>query len=428
MSQQAEPIFAWGKNLRRFFIAPPQQLRVLDGIRALSIIFVVIFHAFYLPHRYFNDITDFNAFVDSVPSYFTWVWHGDKGVDMFFILSGFLIASILFKEYNNTGAIKIRRFYGHRALRIMPIYIFALLLMVIGKKGGGTSEYIWANLLFVSNFLPAEKILIPWSWSLTIEGQFYILFPLLFFVLMRSRRPMTWIAGLFLLATGIRYLVLLLYPELYEKSLYELGITGAAANQTLILFDKLYINLYTRMGPLLLGVGLAYLFTYRSEDIKALMGRYTWLPNVLGIAAIALIISVTLTPVFDVNFVRTEMFNLNYVAWYRNLFALGVATIILLALFNLGIGKGFHWFLSRPFWYPIAQGSYSMYMFHIPLLGAGYITMGLTQKSFQTLDLTMVWGSAALGVLYSLIFSLFMYLLIERPFMNIYKRRQLSQK
>lgn len=424
---KAENIFSFKKNIRRFFIAPPSQMRTLDGLRALSIIFVVVFHCFYLILPYFGGADKAALFIDAMPVYLNWVWHGDKGVDMFFILSGFLIATIMMKEYNNTGEVNVRRFYLHRALRILPIYIFAMLLAAAARKGGGNAEYFWANLLFINNFFPAEKLFIPWSWSLTIEGQFYILFPLLFFFLMRTSRPLTLLVFLFLGATAIRYLVILLYPELYADSIYYLAIKGAKEGQTLILFDKLYINLYTRMGPLILGVTLAYLYIYRSEQIGNLVKKYPHRFNGLGLLALVLMITVTLVPVFNPHYDFGRHFNMHYLAWYRNLFALGVVTILFLAIFGRGVGRAFNWFLSRPFWYPIAQGSYSMYLFHIPIMGLAYLSLGEDGKTMSDFHPGIAFMAAALTLVYSLFFSLILYLLIERPFMNIYKRKQAAR-
>ncbi|MDH5180003.1 MAG: acyltransferase [Gammaproteobacteria bacterium] len=419
-------LFSFKRNLRDFFIQPGSQLPELDGLRALSIIYVVIFHAFYLIRPEFKSPELFINFVDGMPAYAMWVWQGDKGVDMFFILSGFLIASILMQEHQRTGQLNIRSFYAKRAIRILPVYILAILIAIASRKGGGNSEYFWANLLFINNIIPLDKILIPWSWSLSIEVQFYVIFPFLLLLLYKSRRPFFWLLMIFLSATLIRYAVILANPALYEKHFYQLAVREGATPY--FFFEKLYVNIYTRMGPLLLGVILAYLYYYKRERVADYLHAHTRLVGAAGITALVMLVVITSIPVFNLKVEFSQTFNLHNMALSRNLFASAISVIMLLALFRVGIGKLFHRFLAMPVWYPFARGAYSMYLFHIPFLGLAYLTLGVkTGKHLTGMELHTIFSAALLGLMFSMVFCLLVYMLVEKPCINIYKKQPRTQ-
>lgn len=106
---------------------------------------------------------------------------GDLGVDVFFVLSGFLISSLLFSELEKSGSVAIRGFYFRRALRILPAYYVALAgWAAIGMPAAlgyaMPRSYIWANILYIKNFLPYLHQFMNLSWSLAIEEHFYLLF------------------------------------------------------------------------------------------------------------------------------------------------------------------------------------------------------------------------------------------------------------
>jgi peptidoglycan/LPS O-acetylase OafA/YrhL len=94
-------------------------------------------------------------------SFTGWIGRGDLGVDLFFTLSGFLMGSILFREYQKAGEIRFARFYARRFLRLIPVYGAVMLLglymlrnqhtSLMHPTPSGNAEYLWANLLYVNN-------------------------------------------------------------------------------------------------------------------------------------------------------------------------------------------------------------------------------------------------------------------------------------
>ena len=146
-----------------------RHLPVLDGLRAVAVFTVITYHF------------GFGA----VP--------GDLGVSAFFVLSGFLITWLLLKEHHREGDISIRRFYLRRVLRIFPAYYVFLLgsFLVDHLRGQSWSSGLrWSGLLYLVNYYNALNghpvTSISHAWSLGIEEQFYLLWPLALLLLLRQ--------------------------------------------------------------------------------------------------------------------------------------------------------------------------------------------------------------------------------------------------
>src|SRR5437660_4206587 len=142
----------------------------LDLLRALAVIVVVIYHAalfgFKLPGR-----------VDR----FGWI-----GVDLFFVLSGYLIGGQLLAPLARDQPIKLGRFFTRRALRIMPAYFVVLavyFLLPSWREYPEMSQPLWKFLLSVQNIALHGSTAFSHGWSLAVEDQFSLLLPLLLLVL-----------------------------------------------------------------------------------------------------------------------------------------------------------------------------------------------------------------------------------------------------
>lgn len=137
----------------------------LDGLRALSILLVMFGHFAYTPgfpvHR--NMLTDAYA---------------HYGVRIFFVISGFLITTLLIREREKTGAIGLKKFYIRRAYRILPVAYVYLIVIVVMFNGAFT----YKQLAVVFTYLSSYAANLPWElshlWSLSIEEQFYLVWPI----------------------------------------------------------------------------------------------------------------------------------------------------------------------------------------------------------------------------------------------------------
>ncbi len=168
----------------------------LDGLRGLAILLVVFHHAWFGLH----SATVPDVVVQRL-AYFGWA-----GVDLFFVLSGFLITGILLDTKESPHY--FRNFYMRRVLRIFPAYyaFLVLLFFVLPRTGlmypqeaaqlTANQPWYWSytvNVLLGREGWPAT----PWNtghlWSLAVEEQFYLVWPVLVFLL--SRRPLMWLAA-----------------------------------------------------------------------------------------------------------------------------------------------------------------------------------------------------------------------------------------
>lgn len=155
----------------------PSHIRELDGLRGIAVLMVMAVHSFA------------GIRFASVGALFSFGW---AGVDLFFVLSGFLITRILVAAPPTPG--RIRNFYARRALRIVPLYVvFLVLVFSVGSFFNESQRYDSANLdwwpflFFVQNLTFATEGLqhSAWplciTWSLAIEEQFYLVWPILVF-------------------------------------------------------------------------------------------------------------------------------------------------------------------------------------------------------------------------------------------------------
>ena len=153
------------KNLRR------PHLPALDGVRAVAVLLVVLSHVgFHLPV-------------------------GSLGVLIFFVLSGFLITWILLKEESKQGSVSIKMFWMRRSLRIFPAFYVYWLLVVVGlgslHLGRGLTVQALCSFFYVNNYFQGiwgdPNTGLSHTWSLAIEEQFYVFWPVLFLLLRNNR-------------------------------------------------------------------------------------------------------------------------------------------------------------------------------------------------------------------------------------------------
>ena len=205
----------------------------LDGVRAIAVLLVMLGHL---------------GLVSA----------GGLGVDIFFVLSGYLITAILVSEFSTTGGISLKKFYARRALRILPAVILLLAVLNILVEATQTSEqahtFQWNSLgalFYIANWLRAFGRgigILGHLWSLSIEEQFYLLWPIaLAFLLSRKLKR-----SQILIVIGFA-VVLVNLDRIY---LYR-GIES---------FNRIYNGLDTRADALLVGCafGLSgYMFLSR---------------------------------------------------------------------------------------------------------------------------------------------------------------------
>ncbi len=172
-------------------------LPVLDGLRAVAIASVLLFHATY------GRLSG-----------------GLLGVDLFFVLSGYLITRLLLQEFQDTGRIRIGFFYARRALRLYPALLCAVLVTGLFwwlPSVGHSTSYLKASsaaLFYFGNFVRQHIGALGHTWSLAIEEQFYLLWPFLLVALMRQISTHALLAACIVLVATSSLLRMLLYIEM----------------------------------------------------------------------------------------------------------------------------------------------------------------------------------------------------------------------
>jgi peptidoglycan/LPS O-acetylase OafA/YrhL len=210
-----------GGGRRRYlaFSRTPGAISALDGLRAVAILLVLLRHAVWLPaHDRAGVHLPVGSWDLAVPLLNGWI-----GVDLFFVLSGFLITHHLLRHEARERALHVGRYLAARALRIAPTYVAVLVLAVAGAvplysvASGHLGWRVAYHLLFLQDYLPPD-IVVPY-WSLGVEEKFYLLAPLLLLTLGRlrsSRRRFLFLAGLIFLPTVFRSITAVARPGIAD--------------------------------------------------------------------------------------------------------------------------------------------------------------------------------------------------------------------
>jgi peptidoglycan/LPS O-acetylase OafA/YrhL len=176
----------------------------LDGLRAVSVLMVISAHL----------NAPLSRLIPFVPFWIYLDW-GALGVQTFFVISGFLITHLLLKELESSGDINLKRFYFRRALRIFPpFYVYlaiALGLTLTGVFAGHWRAFLIAG-TYTWNYLGKGSDLVAHTWSLSLEEQFYLLWPaaLVCFQPRRAAKLAVWVI---VLSPGSRIVTYFLAPQ-----------------------------------------------------------------------------------------------------------------------------------------------------------------------------------------------------------------------
>jgi peptidoglycan/LPS O-acetylase OafA/YrhL len=250
--------------MAHLFRPPQHNVPFLDGLRALAILAVIAFHSLIQVPELAFAVRDLS--LGRV------LLRGGMGVDLFFVLSGYLIGGQLLREGLDTGRVRLGRFYIKRFFRIFPAYYLVLAAVcawVLWQpfygailRGTEPAEAIglaWSNALYLNNYTGSRVM--PWSWSLAVEEHFYLVIPLLVgLVLVKiplaARTAALWL--LFVVPWVARYL-----------AWYSLGIepipTGVVpgehidrAADAVAWMDAVAVPSHTRFDGLVVGVLCAH--------------------------------------------------------------------------------------------------------------------------------------------------------------------------
>ncbi len=327
----------------------------LDGLRAIAVVFVILFH--------------------TQPQWFP---GGYLGVDIFFVLSGFLITGILLREFDRTGRIAFGRFYVRRALRLLPALLLLAVVLCIAYlvvlSPDEREESILAVLAAVGYATSplaaggADMGSMLHAWSLSVEEYFYVLWPLGLIVILRlTRRSRAWIA--------------------------VAGVTAAAVAYRLIVvfvgwpWERVYYAADTRSEQLLIGCLFAFLVADRRLRAKASLA----LPALLVLCLLVVVPQPILGPVYV----------------YGGSTVIALIAAVLIASLVVTPARGVARLLSlKPFLW-IGKRSYGIYLWHAP--AAALIAMSLPEwVPLLPADIVLTFAIAAVS-----------YRFVEQPFLRM---------
>jgi peptidoglycan/LPS O-acetylase OafA/YrhL len=290
----------------------------LDGLRCLCILAVIFHHSRGPLHL--GRISD----------------RGFLGVDLFFVISGFLIATLLIRERERSGTISLKRFAVRRALRIFPLYFvvvaaLAVLYGVLHTDSAQSSTFfdeLPQVLTYTTNWIPATTIL-GVSWSLAAEEQFYVVWPP---IQKYSRNPLCFVIALLILSqvVNLGFLDDLLH-----------SCTGWESHEPPMLREATFT-------PILLGVLLAHLLHSKAHFAR--------IARVTGYSCSPVIIIIIVA-------VLLELLPLDLSGWPRLL-----VHLVMMFLVASCVVREDHWLSVFCRWRPVARIgilSYGLYLLHL---------------------------------------------------------------
>lgn len=402
---------------REIMDRPRRAYLVVDMLKGISVLMVILYHIVGGVALLYKEFPErIVAFVASVPPVMDLSFTADKAVDIFFLLSSFLLSMALFKSVERTGGIEIRRFYLHRFFRLYPLFLVALLFYGL-PRFEFLARWGWLSLLFVDNVF--AKSIIPVGWSLSVEVQFYLFLPFIILFVAKCRRPLLWLSLITLFTVALRAQVVLANPITYRTP-WHIFISQANVDD---FFQAIHFRTRSRVTPLVLGVIWAYLARrYPPGSI-----RIPRIPALLaGLAAGAVVYLTMLYPVARASSIYyvhySETVNLFLMITHRLFFSLGVMVIGLLLQYR-SVGERPGWldrFIEWRPWRLLSEVAYPMYLFHLPLVIVAAVIVihdfdieGLTEFKLYWIPLVFIVATAL-----TLYVSLWLNHWIEAPWMR----------
>lgn len=354
-------------------VKPPRESRgrilQLDVLRGIAILLVLGRHPA-MPPETAGRLEGFAR---------AWEKIGWMGVDLFFVLSGFLIGGLLFTELKEHGTLHVGRFLIRRIFKIWPGYFVLLLFLTTGLtiERWDLGKSLLPNWFHLQNYLGTPRL---HTWSLAVEEHFYIVLP---FLLLALRKRLHLLPAIALFVTG--------FCLVARMATASLGTPG---------FDAVVYPTHLRMDSLFFGVLLAYLTHYQPEALQPCIARR----RLLFLAGVLLLVP-TLWLGIESPFIQVFGLTFNY-------FGFGA---ILLAVLHTPMDN----LLTRGLAF-IGFYSYSIYLWHIDM--ARVPAKAVSMYVFSTPH-KLVWLTATVYyVLLAIGMGIFMGRLIEFPALRLRDR------
>jgi peptidoglycan/LPS O-acetylase OafA/YrhL len=398
-----------------------KQVPVLDGVRGFAVLFVVVYHFF--PYLLVNGGSILGQTLDS------FVMMGWSGVDLFFVLSGFLITGILYK----TSARKdyFMNFYSRRVLRIFPLYYLLILIAMFVLPvfiqdpeitGIGTGPF-WPYWLYLGNFdqeiaMAANAFLIV-TWSLSIEEQYYLVYP----AMVRKLNYNTWIRMLLLLIVSsfvLRFVFFFISSSAYIPDGFSFSLLTSgepyASYSGLFGPSHAYHFTFTHFDGIALG-GLLRLLLYKADENQKYISGYLKSMWVLVPLSVLLVLYCGFQLIGPGETRVHSAFHPLMILFGYLINSLVYGGLVLYCLYSSGL---FFRFFNSRFMRMTGKYSYAMYLLHFP---AGKIGGWILSSS--GIDLYSSKGGVlffALSILLTYLLAIFSWYALEGPMQKLKER------
>ena len=413
---------------REIFSPNPNQDDVIDAVRALSVLSIIAFHVVVGVLQIWDHQGQKNYILE-MPTLLQPLWHGEKGVDAFFLISATVLGIPLFLKLQNFDLKAAGAFYKKRFWRIYPLFLMALIIYTAGQWNY-FGKYFWTNLFLINNLIDGQRTIIPVGWSLLVEVQYYVLLPILFFALKKFRNKLGILIALLVSSFVLCAIRLLQNPELYLRPLTDLFLAVDRADFTNKMGNLFYEANSTRYGAFAVGLLLAYLKVFESETLKKFFASSKNAALVFSAAILCLYIGSAI-PVYHPDSYWYQNFNTHlhflYLISVRQIFAIGLALLILGCWYSeMSVFRVLKRLCKSRFWLPFSRLSFPIYLFHFPFIAvaAAIVFRTLDPKTIASVSLLQGVGIFSLAAALTIIFSIPCYIFVERPFIERGKAKQ----
>ncbi|GAU88231.1 hypothetical protein RvY_00971 [Ramazzottius varieornatus] len=382
-----KPLLCWNfmTNLRSIFASGNEgDISFLHGFRVLSMWWIILGHTYYFGRNFFENTLTFYG--DVRTAMFQIVLNAGYAVDSFFLLSGLLISYVLLRDLQkNNGRLNWALVYFHRWWRLTPVYLYVMMMYVyilphgfqspfkllIAQEGAPTEyckSYWWSNMLYINNFFPLFKKIqcMNWTWFLALDMQFFLITPILVFILYKSRVAGMAIIGVIITACIATTMGIIGYYGLpihfWQEEYYNATETGYHKD-----IDYIYEKPYTRITPFVIGVLLGYIFVTKEAH------KFAGNSRLMGLVGWAVCTAIAIPLIFGFHFNEwyiekpPQRMTIGGRVVYGGIQRLGWSLVVGWVLFacQYGYAGPVRRFLGSRFWRPLSNLTYGAYLVHM---------------------------------------------------------------
>lgn len=400
-------------------VADPKENPLFNGIRGLFTLMVIFAHCFIILFIALKEGA--GTFInEQFPSSLLFLLSMDELVDIFFVLSAYLLTNQLIYEVNKKNKIDYLTFCKRRWYRIYPLFFVSFCFYSLIYKNHLTVESVIKNLFMIGNITGHN--IIPVGWSLDVEMQFYLTIPLVVFIIHKMKNHVFTVA-LLLASIAIRYWA---SQEMPAEALQIPTIDVLTGEHKKAFMHGMYYPTHTRFGAFVMGIIWAYAENW--NFVKKVSK-----PTATAIFSITLPILIFILhyPVFFKDNIGLQNSVLLTVV-HRHIFT--GCFVILAILVNMRLlpnfpGKTIYKFFSLGIFRIFSQLSYGLYLFHFPFVAVAYIIIFQTTKPENIVNphFGHVIGAWIVTMLLTTPLSYVLHKYVEVPFMKKGRKRVLKE-